>query len=332
MLTNLEIVTRYHQATNVAQLPYWALGRMIKKLFPRVKHSTKRSTEKNVTLYRGIRWNVDIPENEQQIELKDISQHIPRNLSASFVLQTDHSVLLVIPTDIVCNGSLMMKEVEIEDKVWGLKVRGIKVDLNKIGIDDSYDGTTSSLRQILHQVRQVKICRGSKDEMAFKELVYTAGNENEEEERSRCKNCMQCIPWLCVADACSKCLVSANKKKMYARRKIYSQQNEEAETPVSSTNTEEPDDKIDLSDADVSQFIEAIFPGASKEMKALLLTQRDALIAKDPHLRRWDSSFITMCLNMWLRSPRSYQDLKASNMLILPSGRMLQRHKNKIQQ
>jgi hypothetical protein len=39
-----------------------------------------------------------------------------------------------------------------------------------------------------------------------------------------------------------------------------------------------------------------------------------------------------MCLSLWVRSPKNYQDIRDSNMLILPSGRQLRKYKNKVNQ
>lgn len=46
----------------------------------------------------------------------------------------------------------------------------------------------------------------------------------------------------------------------------------------------------------------------------------------------WDQSVITTCLNIWARSPKSYEDLLDSNILKLPSGRNLRRYKNAVTQ
>ena len=37
---------------------------------------------------------------------------------------------------------------------------------------------------------------------------------------------------------------------------------------------------------------------------------------------------IQLCLSIWNRSPEAYKDLRASGMLVLPSGRLLQMYKN----
>ena len=39
-----------------------------------------------------------------------------------------------------------------------------------------------------------------------------------------------------------------------------------------------------------------------------------------------------MCLSIWNRSPKAYEELKESGMLKLPSGRILQKYKNSIKQ
>lgn len=39
-----------------------------------------------------------------------------------------------------------------------------------------------------------------------------------------------------------------------------------------------------------------------------------------------------MCLSIWSKSPKIYEELKQSNVLILPSGRLLSLYKNSVQQ
>lgn len=41
---------------------------------------------------------------------------------------------------------------------------------------------------------------------------------------------------------------------------------------------------------------------------------------------------IKVCLSLWSRSPRTFRDLKGSNLFILPSGGLLQRYKNAVLQ
>ena len=53
---------------------------------------------------------------------------------------------------------------------------------------------------------------------------------------------------------------------------------------------------------------------------------------KDPRYRRWDPAVISVCLSLWCRSPHAYKQLKKSDLLVLPSGRLLQYYKNSVKQ
>ena len=47
---------------------------------------------------------------------------------------------------------------------------------------------------------------------------------------------------------------------------------------------------------------------------------------------RWDLDFISICLSKYVRSPAALEDLRKSNLLVLPSVRLLQMFKNCIKQ
>lgn len=84
--------------------------------------------------------------------------------------------------------------------------------------------------------------------------------------------------------------------------------------------------------ADVSNILESVFPNASDKMKMFLKSQHDILCSKSPQARRWNKDVVSLCLSLWIRSPKAYQTLLESNVLILPSGRQLRRYKNYIPQ
>lgn len=84
--------------------------------------------------------------------------------------------------------------------------------------------------------------------------------------------------------------------------------------------------------ADVSAILESVFPNASDKMKLFLKSQHDILCSKSPQARRWNKDVVSLCLSLWIRSPKAYQTLLESNVLILPPGRQLRRYKNYIPQ
>lgn len=74
-------------------------------------------------------------------------------------------------------------------------------------------------------------------------------------------------------------------------------------------------------------------PHVQPGFQPLLESQmRNCQEGKDPRGRRWDPRIISVCLGLYSRSPKSYDDLKNSGMLILPSGRLLTYYKNFVDQ
>ncbi|XP_070570887.1 uncharacterized protein [Ptychodera flava] len=85
----------------------------------------------------------------------------------------------------------------------------------------------------------------------------------------------------------------------------------------------------------VTLFTSAQETGACGNNPDLLLLwdeQKKMLQTKGATGRRWHPKIIRMCLSIWMRSPRAYEELKRSGMLILPSGRLLSMYKNCVDQ
>lgn len=79
------------------------------------------------------------------------------------------------------------------------------------------------------------------------------------------------------------------------------------------------------------KILERIIPEASGEMLNLLVNQKQNL-ERNPNGRRWDKNTIGLCLSLWCRSRKNYEQLRNSKVLILPSGSTLQLYKNCIDQ
>ncbi|KAL3864406.1 hypothetical protein ACJMK2_006092 [Sinanodonta woodiana] len=85
------------------------------------------------------------------------------------------------------------------------------------------------------------------------------------------------------------------------------------------------EETIELSNEDsqdLEKCLEQCFPNAPEDMKLLLQSHSAALKA----------NMISICLALWVRSPRTYQDIADSTMMILPTGRYLRRYKNRAPQ
>ncbi|KAL3832244.1 hypothetical protein ACJMK2_023904 [Sinanodonta woodiana] len=91
------------------------------------------------------------------------------------------------------------------------------------------------------------------------------------------------------------------------------------------------EETIELSNEDsqdLEKCLEQCFPNAPEDMKLLLQSHSAALKANSPNGRRWNKRVISICLALLVRSPRTYQDIADSTMMMLPTGRHLRRYKN----
>lgn len=154
----------------------------------------------------------------------------------------------------------------------------------------------------------------------------------------RSTHCQQLVGWLAIGDnnGCRRCQIDL-------RRNVQEDGEDEDRTEASAvklarmdeSNDDDCEHTVELDEEDdamLNSLLEKMLPGATSEMKSLIISQREALKAKVPTLRRWSSSIVSLCLSMFVRSPKLYKELKDSGTLILPSGRQLQRYKNYIPQ
>jgi hypothetical protein len=82
---------------------------------------------------------------------------------------------------------------------------------------------------------------------------------------------------------------------------------------------------------DLSVILNQVFPECQPNMTKKFKSQKMAL-ERNPHGRRWDKDIARLCLTLWCRSPRGYNELKNSKFMILPSQKILQRYKNTVDQ
>ena len=77
--------------------------------------------------------------------------------------------------------------------------------------------------------------------------------------------------------------------------------------------------------------ITKLIPNATKDMVTLLLSQANNA-GSDPRGRRWPKDIISICLQLYNRSPLGYNSLRDSGILILPSSSLLILYKNSVHQ
>lgn len=91
-------------------------------------------------------------------------------------------------------------------------------------------------------------------------------------------------------------------------------------------------EKIVTADQSITEVdIKKLLPSASESMITLLLSQVKNL-GRNPKGRRWPNKIISVCLDLYNRSPKSSECLEKSNMLVLPSAKLLILYKNCVRQ
>lgn len=78
--------------------------------------------------------------------------------------------------------------------------------------------------------------------------------------------------------------------------------------------------------------LKSIAPHISEASISLIQAEIKNSNVKDIHGRRWDPEIIELCLSIWNRSPKAYEELCASEALVLSSTKTLSGYKNSVQQ
>lgn len=73
---------------------------------------------------------------------------------------------------------------------------------------------------------------------------------------------------------------------------------------------------------DMSTILKTILPDLPDKTSLLFQSQIKSMNSS-PFSRRWSTEIIKLCLTIYCRSPRSYQDLSKSGFLTLPSARQI---------
>lgn len=263
--------------------------------------------------------------------------------------------------------NLLRKKDDIDSNScsWQLKVRGINVELSELFFDNEVRYLNEkSLKDILRIVECLELCRGFQHDdcisLERKLIVQEKVTVNECSISSsklhyRSELCEQVVSFISQSQSflCKKCQKLKLNNEAKTEKETNNKENVYCNIPAKgdehplsyikehsgpknlSEKSTWDKDEIFVSEsdhADLSNILESVFPNASDKMKMFLKSQHDILCSKSPQARRWNKDVISLCLSLWIRSPKAYQTLLESNVLVLPSGRQLRRYKNYIPQ
>ena len=240
---------------------------------------------------------------------------------------------------------------------WSLSVDSCSIELRSLGISSDFAWTQHALDTILLIVMRLKLCKGKDSAIATYsqsvcqsfELSYI-GNRTKQKRIRHCK-CLKVLHFLSIGDSCQKCnqirqikrqplsdiptnviINPNNEKHMKTNDKKEILDSDKNEVLDSVPDFCESDIQLEQNDHnDMSSILKNVLPTAPDAFKTMLESQLKN-ISKDKRTRRWDPKVISICLSLWCRSPQAYNDLRDSQLLVLPSGRLLSYYKNVVKQ
>ena len=130
------------------------------------------------------------------------------------------------------------------------------------------------------------------------------------------KGCCLTRTYLNRSGICSTCFRASWNVKRKVKRSV---------TPR--TKVKVADTVLDA-EHDWKDVVDEIFKDGTEELRTFIKAQKEALTK----VKKWDSKILSTCLNLYVRRPKSFKDLKDSQLFILPSGRTIRRYKNVVKQ
>lgn len=159
---------------------------------------------------------------------------------------------------------------------------------------------------VLDIVKRLKLCTGVKGTtLKHSQISEVLTYQNDNYKCVKSQGCKRIVSFLGEKQCCNTC-----------RQLQYTGKNSKIKFP---SNIERAD-------------IEALVPNGSFEMVDLLLSQIKKTANRDKRQNKLTKSIIQTCLTLWSRSPKSYETLRSSGMLVLPSEYLLVLYKNCVNQ
>lgn len=286
----------------------------LKTLF-QVERSCKRtSTEIDRTvLYMGVSMAPLCPLNDAiTFDLNRICEYNIVTPAMTIKSKSSENVVLEMESGCFLNGNKVFKTLNLHrNGTFEISVGPVQINLDPLKIDSSYELNKTSVCTVLQIFKLIKICNGLKyNKTVTVSRFQTLETWTYNGESVRILRSMSCFR---VVQLNSKTLTCRVCQKQCAGKENI-KPGTKSETQTATEND-----------------IKRIFPNAPTEMVSMLLQQAKN-VGRQPNGRRWSKEFAATCLQLYNRSPKSYELLSESKILILPSKSVLIMYKNALKQ
>ena len=322
-----------------------SFGKYIKGLFPNVRENRKRFNGVKEYVF-GLKERTENIVTDIEIPC-DISQIPEWVTSPFFICKQDTEEIHAGFFGQLVNGSKTVNEIIFHSSgIWQLSFGGKDVNLEELSIDPHFICSKTSVENILKVVAKIVHCNGKEKENchpdAAKCKYYIRECLGDTKNQSyRSINCKKAVSFLSLSQSCRNCqndirftIDESNLVMNLSNKSNAKNHQEEGEEELEKEEEEEEEEEIVLTkenDKEMREVLAKVLPDASGEMLDLLVNQKKNL-ERAPSGRRWDKKTISLCLSLWCRSSKNYQQLRDSKVLILPHGNTLRMYKNCVDQ
>lgn len=303
------------------------IGRIIRKIpmFMNCMAKTKRcknNYKKFTKVYYGLAWKISVSKNDE-FKFQHISNMIQEN--TILISKTDHAITLGHFNGCLVNGNRILTELTFHSSgIWNVTISGKKVFLDDLKISDTFELSKESVQCIIDLAKNFKICSGVEESEINNiiDLPENALRENRADTshdsvfKYRSKNCKCVVPFQSKLNVCTVC-------------RKFKKQNNDNDFENNNKTLQKPCNDLPVYNNNLLQSKQFLC-GFPEKAQSFLLSQTQ-FVNLNPHARRWDKDIIRMCLSIYCRSPRAYEDLAKSGFMVLPSKCLLQTYKNRVQ-
>ena len=289
--------------------------------------------------YKNLTFRAPIPTRDSFI--------IPDHCSA--LTTEDNELKIICKREFIVNGTQLACSVLFGQNKTYLTVNETPVTLN-IHIPPSQE----TIEGMVFLMENINICKGVPCDASCSngEKWATILNTSMLDCRKRSNTCKKFLSFGSKIEFCEPCAQKQKRDmKVHNRRtsndhtssgKCIKRKNdseisetiaipEKIQKPSTSSPEERDCDESIANDSTlISELKKTDLP---EKFKALIISQlKNSQKGINPKARRWDFDFISICLTMYVRSPAALEDLRKSDLFVLPSVRLLQLYKNCIKQ
>lgn len=288
----------------------------VHKIFPKAKRVTKRiSQSETVSVVKGIALQtLGTLAKSVTSNFKDITKFLTNNFT---VCQADDKQVVCSCKSLYkVNGYNVTKVLTFHKNLtWSLSVGDKTIDLPSLKIDAKFVIEENSIKTICKIIEKLDICSGVEINRSvicsrFHTIeTFTDGQETQT-RRIRSIMCGQALQFNARSPVCKIC-----------QKMTFTIKNEQKENQLSSLNIK----TISTS----KETFKKLIPCASDAMLELLVNQAQNS-GREARGHRWSQTVTQTCLQLYSRSPAGYKHLRQTDMLLLPSPKVLILYKNRV--